>query len=165
GAGARGRGSSMEWRVHRVGGESVDRVADLIAASLPGGWGHSSVASALDQTGSFARWVLDEEGRAVGVVLARRILDGLEIDQVGVLPSARRQGAARALMTRLLDENREAGLIEALLELAESNLPARALYAGLGFVVVGRRARYYPGGDDALLLRCTLRATGSASGR
>ena len=29
---------------------------------------------------------------------------------------------------------------------------AAALYAGLGFVVVGRRERYYPDGEDALLL-------------
>jgi ribosomal-protein-alanine N-acetyltransferase len=44
------------------------------------------------------------------------------------------------------------GLAEARLELAASNDPARGLYERLGFMVVGRRKRYYPDGDDALLL-------------
>jgi ribosomal-protein-alanine N-acetyltransferase len=41
------------------------------------------------------------------------------------------------------------------LELAATNAPALALYQGLGFVVVGRRSRYYPDGEDALLLSRT----------
>jgi ribosomal-protein-alanine N-acetyltransferase len=38
------------------------------------------------------------------------------------------------------------------LEVRASNQPARALYARAGFVVDGRRPRYYPDGEDAVLM-------------
>jgi ribosomal-protein-alanine N-acetyltransferase len=38
------------------------------------------------------------------------------------------------------------------LEVAESNVGARALYARAGLVEVGRRARYYPDGGAALVM-------------
>jgi ribosomal protein S18 acetylase RimI-like enzyme len=52
----------------------------------------------------------------------------------------------------LIEAERAEGMRAVELELAASNDAARALYEGLGFVVVGRRSRYYPDGDDALLL-------------
>jgi ribosomal-protein-alanine N-acetyltransferase len=45
---------------------------------------------------------------------------------------------------------------ELILELRASNVPARALYEQAGFVVAGRRPRYYPGGEDALLMTLDL---------
>jgi ribosomal-protein-alanine N-acetyltransferase len=40
-----------------------------------------------------------------------------------------------------------------LLEVAESNKNASALYAGVGFVQISRRHGYYPGGEDALIMQ------------
>ncbi len=92
------------------------------------------------------------DGDFLGFVLARRIADVLEIDLVGVRPGSRRQGIARALLEALIEDENLAGPFEARLELAAANEPALCLYVGLAFVVVGRRTRYYPDGDDALLL-------------
>ena len=39
------------------------------------------------------------------------------------------------------------------LEVSAQNEPAQRLYAACGFVEIGRRARYYAGGIDALVLR------------
>lgn len=142
----------MTWRIQTVGPEGVDRAAELVARSLPRGWGPAAVARALEAPIARVVWALDDGERPVGIVLARRVLDLLEIDQVGVLPEARRSGAATAMLEALLRSGSAEGLLEARLELAESNAPARGLYHRLGFVVVGRRARYYPDGDDALLL-------------
>jgi ribosomal-protein-alanine N-acetyltransferase len=131
-------------------------VAELLAGSFERSWGDEALRSAL--SGSSARVVVAVDGaeRVVGVVLARRVADLLEIDQVGVLPSDRRRGAAAALLIALLDSARVDGACEARLELAAGNTAALRLYEGLGFVVVGRRARYYPDGDDALLLTLEL---------
>jgi ribosomal-protein-alanine N-acetyltransferase len=97
------------------------------------------------------------DGAQLGFVLARRIADLLEIDLVGVRAEHRRRGIARSLLDELIEDETQAGLAEARLELAASNDPALALYESLGFMVVGRRTRYYPDGDDALLLsRITL---------
>ena len=98
----------------------------------------------------------DVDSAVIGFVLSRRILDLLEIDLVGVDPMSRRGGVAARLLARLIEAERVAGLVEARLELSASNSAASALYAGLGFVVVGRRPRYYPDGSDALLLTLLL---------
>ncbi len=147
---------SLVWRVRTVGPEGVDRAVDLVARSLPGGWGPVAVAGALEAPMARVVWALGPGERPLGIVLARRVVDLLEIDQVGVLPEARRSGAATAMIEALIRGGTAEGLVEARLELAESNAAARALYDRLGFVVVGRRARYYPDGDDALLLSRSL---------
>ena len=150
----------MGWQVRRVGPEAFDRVVELVAGSLERGWGAEAIRSALSARGSRVVLAIDEDGnetagrgeRSVGVVLARRVADLLEIDQVGVLPSDRRHDAARAMLDFLLEMARAEEICEARLELAAENTGALGLYEALGFVVVGRRARYYPDGDDALLL-------------
>jgi ribosomal-protein-alanine N-acetyltransferase len=146
----------MTWRIEPVGPEEVDRVVELVARSLPRGWGATAVARALEAPIARVVWALDAGERPVGIVLGRRVVDLLEIDQVGVLPEARRSGAATAMLEALLGRGTAEGLVEARLELADSNAAARGLYDRLGFVVVGRRARYYPDGDDALLLSRSL---------
>lgn len=43
-----------------------------------------------------------------------------------------------------------------MLEVKASNQGALSLYSKLGFDEVGRRHRYYPNGEDALLLKRSL---------
>jgi len=142
----------MSWRIQHLGPAEIDQAVELVARSLPQGWSPAAVAHALESATARVVWALDAGRRPVGIVLARCVLDLLEIDQVGVLPEARRAGAATAMLESLLRQGAAEGLVEARLELAESNTAASGLYARLGFVVVGRRARYYPDGDAALLL-------------
>jgi ribosomal protein S18 acetylase RimI-like enzyme len=124
----------------------------LIVASVEWGWGPDSISSAVAAAGARVRIAQARDGELLGFVLARRILDLLEIDLVGVRPEHRRCGMANVLLDGLIEDEAGKGLSEARLELAASNDPALGLYAGLDFVVVGRRTRYYPDGDDALLL-------------
>ena len=145
----------MKWTIRRVNAANVDSVANEILDIQEAGWTSSEVLASLE--GDRAR-VLIAEGREgdigtiLGFVISRRIVDVLEIDLVAVRPSSRRFGIARALLSRMLSEETRSGALEVRLELAGTNDGARLLYESLGFVVVGRRTRYYPDGDDALLL-------------
>jgi ribosomal-protein-alanine N-acetyltransferase len=59
----------------------------------------------------------------------------------------------------VIGEAARQGLPSVVLEVASDNAAARGLYAAAGFVMVGRRPRYYRrGGEtiDALLLRCPV---------
>jgi ribosomal protein S18 acetylase RimI-like enzyme len=77
-----------------------------------------------------------------------------ELESVVVAVSSRRAGVGRALSAAVLDWCREQGAAEAVLEVRAHSAGATALYAGLGFIQVGRRPRYYRDPeDDALLLR------------
>jgi len=141
------------WHLRGAEPTDLEALTALVARCLEAGWGSGQLASALMASGARTRLGVDAAtGALLGFVLARRIADVLEIDLVGVDPARRRQGIAAGLLGDLLAIEWAAGAGEARLELAAGNRGAQRLYAGLGFVVVGRRSRYYPDGDDALLL-------------
>jgi len=153
----------VKWENRGIKPPNIAIVAEQIEEVQEAGWTHAQVLLGLEGPGAVA-WIAEERGghsgkrsrSGVGVVqgfvVARRIVDVLEIDLVAVRPSVRRRGIARALINDLLDHEIVSGLAEARLELASGNHEARLLYLGLRFVVVGRRTRYYPDGEDALLL-------------
>lgn len=172
-----GRGTKTRTGLIRpIRAEDLAALAALIAEAGLAAWSEAQLAGTCRDPGARTRLAFaapasgplpgprsnagepgpDFTGGPIGFVLARRILELVEIDLVGVAPTHRRRGLARELLGDLLRTEREAGAREARLELAEGSAAARALYEGLGFVVVGRRARYYPGGEDALLLTRVL---------
>lgn len=86
-----------------------------------------------------------------------RIGDELHLQRLATDPRARRLGLARGLLAQAIANARATDQRCLLLEAAAQNEAALALYRDLGCVVVGRRARYYANGDDALLLTLELR--------
>jgi ribosomal-protein-alanine N-acetyltransferase len=97
--------------------------------------------------------LIDERG---GMLLARVAADEADVLTLAVLPMARRQGIASALLYAALAEMKARGGGSAFLEVATVNSAARALYARSGFVEVGRRRRYYADSSDAIVLRLSL---------
>jgi len=94
----------------------------------------------------------------VGFLLAWRAADELHLTDLGVTAAARRRGVARALVSELRREGERSGARVVLLEVRESNAPALALYGGLGFEELDRRARYYSDTDeDAVVMQLQLR--------
>jgi len=139
-----------------MGASDLDSVAMLVGRGFGDGWDRGALAAAHVSTSARILIAEDSAGAVVGFVVARRVVDLLEVDLLGVASPHRRQGIAVSLLETLLDVERGAGAAEVHLELRASNAAARALYRRLGFVVVGRRARYYPDGEDALLLTRVL---------
>jgi ribosomal-protein-alanine N-acetyltransferase len=75
--------------------------------------------------------------------------DLAELHVIAVAPDERRRGRAAGLLAHVLAACPDRRV---QLEVRASNQPARALYARAGFVVDGRRPRYYPDGEDAVLM-------------
>ena len=143
----------------RGGKNSISsRVADLVGRAMEHPWNSTQIAEALssDTAVLLTRESETEAGVGdpiAGLVLGRRLdFDLTEIDLVAVDPGCRRRGIGSELLGEFLDREVAEGVVEVRLEMSEQNVPARALYESKGFVVVGRRARYYPDGADALLL-------------
>ncbi len=80
-----------------------------------------------------------------------------ELTNIAVLPSERRRGAARSMLTALISLSRTLGAELLHLEVRESNAPAISLYEAFGFQIDGRRKNYYSSPrEDALLMTLTL---------
>jgi ribosomal-protein-alanine N-acetyltransferase len=95
-------------------------------------------------------------------LLGRVVAGEAEVLTLAVAPAARRQGSAAALLARFLAAAAAAGAVRAVLEVAEDNAAARALYARAGFAEVGRRRSYAGPGVDALVLARDLAPGGTA---
>lgn len=100
--------------------------------------------------------IAEEAGAAAAFACAREVAGELQIELLAVAPERSRRGIGRILLGELLSRAKAAGCTLATLEVAESNAAARGLYASAGFSVVGRRAKYYNDGGDALLMELRL---------
>ncbi len=88
-------------------------------------------------------WVAEHEGRLCGFVCAKVLSDEWEIENIVVAPEFQRRGAASQLMGALIGEAQQKAGTRILLEVRESNLPARHLYENHGLAPAGRRKGYY----------------------
>jgi ribosomal-protein-alanine N-acetyltransferase len=92
-------------------------------------------------------------GTIVAYAVIRVVVDELHVQNIAVVPEARRLGLARWLLRELMRLGRGRGATRALLEVRRSNTVAQDLYRSEGFVVVGARTAYYRSPvEDALLL-------------
>ncbi|MGE3141733.1 MAG: GNAT family N-acetyltransferase [Hyphomonadaceae bacterium] len=140
-------------------------MAALHAAAFDAPWPAEAFVKLLETRAAFALVALadapDESHseESLGFVLAWAPAADAEILTLAVAPAARRQGVGAALTRAALAAAARLGAQAMLLEVAEDNAAARALYARLGFVEAARRRGYYArrsGGVDALVLRRTL---------
>ena len=88
-----------------------------------------------------------------GFVVWRVVADEAEIITIGVHPDARRGGIADAMLTLVESDVKKRGGKKIFLEVAENNVPARALYEHNGYVQVGVRPKYYDGTDAILMVK------------
>jgi len=127
-------------------------MAAIHAAAFPDEpWHADSFLSLLGQPGVVG--LIDPRG---GVLLLRVAADEAEILTIGV--TARRRGLGTALMRAAIEKARTLGAAMLHLEVAAANLAAQKFYESLGFIMAGRRPKYYANGDDAVLLSLRLGA-------
>ncbi len=107
--------------------------------------------------------VLEVADEVVGVGSLWLGVDEAHISAVAVAGEARRRGHGRRLVTALVALSGSLGAEAVTLEVRASNGAARALYGGCGFEEVGERRRYYPNGEDAVIMTLALDA-GRAGG-
>ena len=107
--------------------------------------------------------VAEEAGKLCGFVCARAVAGEWEIENVVVAAEFLRRGIASELVRELIQRAKNEDASAILLEVRESNLPARRLYEKHGFCEVGRRRAYYRDpAEDAILyaLRFAARPIG-----
>ncbi len=97
----------------------------------------------------------------LGYVLAMQGVDEVHLLNITTAPAHQRRGWARLMMDALAHWARQQQAQWLWLEVRASNLPARALYASLGYRPMGLRKGYYPNGhlarEDALVMALDLR--------
>ena len=124
---------------------------DQLSFSLP--WPERSFRFELTENPASRCWVIELEGKIVGMLVAWLLVDEAHIATIATHPDHRRQGIGRKLLSHALRYMSKEGAVTSLLEVRESNTSAREMYRGFGYEDVGRRKGYYKDtGEDAILM-------------
>ena len=96
------------------------------------------------------------DGTVLGYFVAMPGFEEMHLLNITVAPAHQRQGHARAMLAQLYELCEAYDAVALWLEVRESNVRARVLYASEGFSDAGRRRDYYPAPqgrrEDALLM-------------
>ncbi len=129
--------------------EDVAELARIAAEALPGAFSADGFRDELARDDAHV-WVVRRSGRVQGYLAARVLDDVVEVLSIAVVPAARRSGVGRALIAHAITAAPAGARLD--LEVRAGDAGAQAFYGALGFVAVGRRPRYYRGGEDAVLM-------------
>ena len=147
----------MEYVIRNAREEDLDALEELERACFSVPWTREQLRGELpDERHEFLLAAAEGSG-VLGYIGMMAVLDEGYISNVAVAPDARRRGIGRALVREMLRRASDRKLSFVTLEVREHNESAIALYAGEGFVPVGRRRGYYERPkEDALLMTCFL---------
>lgn len=97
-----------------------------------------------------------EDGTVCGYCVYGLLVPSLEILNIVVAPTHRRQGVARQILSHIFELSRAEKCTEAFLEVRVSNAGAIMLYKSLGFSEINTRKKYYRDGEDGLVMSAQL---------
>jgi [ribosomal protein S18]-alanine N-acetyltransferase len=142
--------ATVDLDVRKLTYADLPQVIAIERRSFPVPWSLAMFVLELSKPGGVAL-AARVDGALVGSCVCSKLADVWHLMNIGVDPAWRRRGIARTLITEVLD--RIGPDAKLTLEVRPSNEGAIALYEAMGFLVAGRRRRYYQdNGEDALLM-------------
>jgi ribosomal-protein-alanine acetyltransferase len=140
-------------------GTAEPRDADDLAridSSSRRGWSQGIFLAELERRPPTV-FVLRRGDHVVAFAVTRTVEGELDIVNLAVSQSARRQGLGELLLGRLVERARAEGTKSVFLEVRAGNEPALALYAKSGFQETQRRRNFYTDPvEDAILMRLEI---------
>jgi len=143
----------MSMEIRRMTLDDLPAVIELDSLSFTLPWPERSFRFELTDNPASRCWVVDQEGKVVGMIVAWMLADEAHIATIATHPEHRRQGIARKLLMYALRYMSKEGAVTSFLEVRESNSAAQEMYRKVGYEEVGRRKRYYKDtNEDAILM-------------
>lgn len=133
----------------------VPAALELERTLFPDPWSEATFWSELAGVPD-TRWyvVAERAGRLVGYAGLFASRHEADVQTVAVAPDEQGRGLGGVLLRALLDEAARRGVNQVLLEVRADNEAAQRLYAAHGFARISvRRGYYQPGGVDAIVMR------------
>jgi [ribosomal protein S18]-alanine N-acetyltransferase len=124
---------------------------DVLSFSLP--WPEHSFRFEMNENPVSRGWVADVDGRIAAMLVLWFIVDEAHIATIATHPDFRRQGIGEKILIHALQTVAAEGAQRAFLEVRAGNLAAQTMYKKYGFVIDGRRPKYYrDNNEDAILM-------------
>ncbi len=142
--------NGREWTT-----EDLTEIAKLEEECFSDPWSQRMLADSFLSDGFFGS--LLEEGNAITAYGGMRTVgEEAEIELIATAEMYRRCGRGGKILDDLLDEAARRGVKAVFLEVRVSNAAAQLLYLKKGFKGLYARSRYYPNGEDAIVMKKEL---------
>ena len=142
--------NGREWTT-----EDLTEIAKLEEECFSDPWSQRMLADSFLSDGFFGS--LLEEGNTITAYGGMRTVgEEAEIELIATAEMYRRCGRGGKILDDLLDEAARRGVKAVFLEVRVSNAAAQLLYIKKGFKGLYARSRYYPNGEDAIVMKKEL---------
>lgn len=132
--------------------EDILRISEIEKECFPkDAWTYKMLASAFG-TETFSGLVAEDGGEIIGYGGYTAAVDTADIDNIAVVEDYRRSGVAKTIIAELCKKAKKQGIKKLFLEVRVSNYAAMSLYLKCGFKGAYARLRYYPDGEDCLMM-------------
>ena len=129
----------------------IRRIMDLEEGSIVHPWCSKDIESLITDQNKKCL-VVDVDGEVVCYAGAETVLDECNIGNIVTAREHRGKGYATEILTILLNNLKNRGIVKVFLEVENDNTPAISLYEKFGFTRYGYRRDYYGQGKDAILM-------------
>lgn len=142
----------------RLAKEHLPAVAELERQCFSEPWSEHALELFLEEN-AVAMVSVSDDGTILGYGSMLFVPDEGQLVNLAVLPTARRQGIGKQILSALIEEAKTRGAETISLEVRVSNAAAIALYEHFGFRSVGIRRHFYRQPvQDAAVMVCDLSA-------
>lgn len=144
------------FSIRKMREEDVAAVAALEQKIFPDAWSENAILETWKQRQTMLLIAL-EDREIIGYLILYFVLEDGEIARIAVSEEHRRKGVAGKMLRELALLCRENGVNRLMLDVRESNEPAKAFYVKHGFEVDGIRKNYYSNPtENAVLMSVPL---------
>ena len=136
-----------DWRY-----EDILKISELEKEIFSGeAWSYKTLATVFEQP-TFSGVLCEDGGEVAGYGSVTVAADSADIGNIAVAENYRGGGIGCALLQNLCEKAKEKGAEKVFLEVRVSNVAAMRLYLKCGFAGAYARTRYYPDGEDCLVM-------------
>ena len=136
-----------DWRY-----EDILKISELEKEIFCGeAWSYKTLATVFEQP-AFLGVVCEDGSDIAGYGSVTVAADSADVGNIAVAENYRGGGIGTALLQKLCEKAKERGAVKLFLEVRVSNSAAMKLYLKCGFVGGYARIRYYPDGEDCLVM-------------
>ena len=126
---------------------TAEHIGDVVSISAgcfgSEAWSETAMSDELSNPNAFNLVCIDEKNTVVAFGGLRNNLGECYVTNIAVRSDFRRQGAASAILTEMLDYAKKCNALFLTLEVRKSNISAQKLYEAFGFSVAGHRKNFY----------------------
>lgn len=135
--------TAREILIREAEEKDVDAIYDIGRLCFFDAWRRETVRHDLMENEHSFYLVAEEDGFITGYGCFWFIADEGQLVNIGVRPENRRQGIARLLLQKGIEEARKRNMLTMFLEVRVSNLSAQKMYETFGFKNLGLRKKVY----------------------